>query len=160
MGNSGRDGYGVVNRFGGSPERVEGRDLSHGPCPHNHHVEESPHQSPEAFIKYWSDKGGSERANYQKFINQLCALIGTAEPDASSEQDVLNTTSMRKGFARSTWRATTGGTTISTATSGIASFWRPSSRASASAAGWRGATCSAGCPTVPRRPGHGRHGTG
>lgn len=49
-----------------------------------------PHQSPEAFIKYWSDKGGSERANYQKFINQLCALIGTAEPDASSEQDALN----------------------------------------------------------------------
>lgn len=49
------------------------------------------HQSPEAFIKYWSDKGGSERANYQKFINQLCALIGTAEPEASSEQDALNT---------------------------------------------------------------------
>lgn len=54
------------------------------------HVEQDPSRSPEAFIKYWSDKGGSERANYQKFINQLCALIGTAEPEASSEQDALN----------------------------------------------------------------------
>ncbi|WP_199230966.1 class I SAM-dependent DNA methyltransferase [Azospirillum sp. TSO5] len=53
-------------------------------------ADEAAHQSPEAFIRYWSDKGGSERANYQKFINQLCALIGTAEPEASSEQDALN----------------------------------------------------------------------
>ena len=64
----------------------------HGPASGISHRrgEEEPHQSPEAFIKYWSDKGGSERANYQKFINQLCALIGTAEPEASSEQDALN----------------------------------------------------------------------
>ncbi len=54
-------------------------------------ADEAAHQSPEAFIRYWSDKGGSERANYQKFINQLCALIGTAEPEATSEQDALNT---------------------------------------------------------------------
>lgn len=62
----------------------------HGPGTPNRHGGEEPHQSPEAFIKYWSDKGGSERANYQKFINQLCALIGTKEPEASSEQDALN----------------------------------------------------------------------
>lgn len=42
------------------------------------------------FIDYWSDKGGSERANYQLFINGLCALIGTAPPGAGSEDDRLN----------------------------------------------------------------------
>ncbi|HEY0835012.1 MAG TPA: DNA methyltransferase [Azospirillum sp.] len=46
--------------------------------------------NPEAFIHYWHDKGGSERANYQKFINQLCAVLGVTEPEATSEDERLN----------------------------------------------------------------------
>jgi hypothetical protein len=33
---------------------------------------------------------GSERANYQKFINQLCDLIGVPEPEAAREDDLRN----------------------------------------------------------------------
>jgi hypothetical protein len=46
--------------------------------------------TPDAFIEYWYDKGGLERANYQKFINQLCLLLGVPEPDAAREEDRWN----------------------------------------------------------------------
>lgn len=42
------------------------------------------------FIEYWSDRGGSERANYQKFINELCELIGVDKPEASHAEDHRN----------------------------------------------------------------------
>ena len=34
----------------------------------------------EAFIARWSAAGGSERANYQLFIGELCALLGVEAP--------------------------------------------------------------------------------
>lgn len=43
-----------------------------------------------SFIDYWNGRGGSERANYQKFINELCALIGVAAPEASHAEDARN----------------------------------------------------------------------
>lgn len=42
------------------------------------------------FIEYWSGRGGSERANYQKFINELCQLIGVTPPEASHAEDERN----------------------------------------------------------------------
>lgn len=42
------------------------------------------------FIEYWSGRGGSERANYQKFINELCELIGVDKPEASHAEDHRN----------------------------------------------------------------------
>ncbi|MFY8094217.1 MAG: class I SAM-dependent DNA methyltransferase [Niveispirillum sp.] len=44
----------------------------------------------EKFIEYWSGRGGSERANYQKFINELCELIGVDKPEASHAEDHRN----------------------------------------------------------------------
>lgn len=58
------------------------------PAPHA--ASRSDDSAADGFIAYWSDKGGSERGNYQKFINQLCALIGTAEPEATSEDERRN----------------------------------------------------------------------
>lgn len=46
--------------------------------------------TPESFIDYWRDKGGLERANYQRFINELCRVLEVPEPDASSEDDGKN----------------------------------------------------------------------
>lgn len=46
--------------------------------------------TPEAFIAYWQDKGGLERATYQRFINELCALIGVDPPEAPYEEDCRN----------------------------------------------------------------------
>lgn len=43
-----------------------------------------------AFIEYWQGRGGSERANYQKFINELCDLIGVSAPEASHAEDERN----------------------------------------------------------------------
>lgn len=41
-----------------------------------------------AFIEKWKGKDGGERANYQLFIGELCALLGTAPPGpASSDPD-------------------------------------------------------------------------
>ena len=39
----------------------------------------------EAFIEYWSPTGGGERSNYQKFLNELCKLIGAPEPDRGQD---------------------------------------------------------------------------
>ncbi|HYC05242.1 MAG TPA: DNA methyltransferase [Azospirillaceae bacterium] len=43
-----------------------------------------------AFISYWCDKDGSERANYQKFLTELCRVIGAPEPEASHQDDDRN----------------------------------------------------------------------
>ena len=37
------------------------------------------------FIKRWENANGSERANYQLFLTELCALIGLDRPDPASE---------------------------------------------------------------------------
>jgi hypothetical protein len=38
-----------------------------------------------AFIARWSAAGGSERANYQLFVGELCALLGLPTPDPASD---------------------------------------------------------------------------
>lgn len=42
------------------------------------------------FIEYWNGREGSERANYQKFITELCAIIGVPAPEASHGEDERN----------------------------------------------------------------------
>ncbi|WP_018872611.1 DNA methyltransferase [Thioalkalivibrio sp. ALJ16] len=55
------------------------------------HAEESgpaPIAAPEqveAFLDRWRDTGGSERANYQLFLTELCALLGLPQPDPASD---------------------------------------------------------------------------
>ena len=39
----------------------------------------------EAFVSTWSGVSGSERANYQLFVGELCALLGVPRPDPSRE---------------------------------------------------------------------------
>ena len=38
-----------------------------------------------AFIARWSAASGSERANYQLFVGELCDLLGTPKPDPARE---------------------------------------------------------------------------
>ena len=38
-----------------------------------------------AFFKRWQRTGGSERANYQMFISELCALLGVPLPDPARD---------------------------------------------------------------------------
>ena len=44
-----------------------------------------PVSTPAAFIAKWRKASGSERANYQLFITELCELLGCDKPDPSSE---------------------------------------------------------------------------
>ena len=39
---------------------------------------------PQAFIERWSRSGGSERANYQLFLIELCDLLGVPRPDVAT----------------------------------------------------------------------------
>lgn len=39
----------------------------------------------DAFISRWAKAGGSERANYQLFLTELCALLQLPQPDPASE---------------------------------------------------------------------------
>jgi hypothetical protein len=47
---------------------------------------ESSPQHAEAFIARWQGQGGSERANYQLFITELCALLGVPLPQPASAE--------------------------------------------------------------------------
>jgi len=40
----------------------------------------------EAFVARWSGVGGSERANYQLFITELCGLLGVPLPGPASDE--------------------------------------------------------------------------
>nr|WP_297459158.1 type IIL restriction-modification enzyme MmeI [uncultured Halomonas sp.] len=42
-------------------------------------------QAVDAFIARWCDAGGSERANYQLFLTELCALLELPQPDPSGD---------------------------------------------------------------------------
>ena len=44
----------------------------------------------ESFISRWRDTGGSELANTQSFLNELCSLVGVAPPDGSHSDDARN----------------------------------------------------------------------
>lgn len=39
----------------------------------------------DAFIARWDAAGGSERANYQLFVNELCELLGVPTPDPARD---------------------------------------------------------------------------
>ena len=41
----------------------------------------APEPALEAFIARWDAAGGSERANYQLFVNELCELLGVPKPE-------------------------------------------------------------------------------
>ncbi|TDL85815.1 class I SAM-dependent DNA methyltransferase [Meridianimarinicoccus aquatilis] len=40
----------------------------------------------EEFIARWTQSGGSERANFQSFANDLCDMLGVPRPDPATEQ--------------------------------------------------------------------------
>ncbi|WP_018864389.1 DNA methyltransferase [Thioalkalivibrio sp. ARh3] len=60
------------------------------------HAEESgpaPIAAPEqveAFLDRWLETGGSERANYQLFLTELCALLDLPQPDPASDDTADN----------------------------------------------------------------------
>ena len=39
----------------------------------------------QAFITRWAAASGSERANYQLFVTELCDLLGCPKPDPASD---------------------------------------------------------------------------
>jgi hypothetical protein len=45
----------------------------------------APATAVDAFIARWRDAGGAERANYQLFVGELCALLGLPAPDPARE---------------------------------------------------------------------------
>lgn len=45
----------------------------------------------EQFIDRWQGKDGTERANYQIFLTELCELLGLAKPDPASSDTEQNT---------------------------------------------------------------------
>ncbi len=44
----------------------------------------------EDFIARWAGAGGSERANYQLFLTELCSLLGLPQPDPASDDTEQN----------------------------------------------------------------------
>ncbi len=40
----------------------------------------------EAFIQRWAKAGGSERANYQLFLTELCALLELPQPEPAGDE--------------------------------------------------------------------------
>lgn len=51
----------------------------------------TPNKSIDTFIKRWTAReGGAERANYQMFLTELCALIGVDKPDPAGAETELN----------------------------------------------------------------------
>lgn len=40
----------------------------------------------EDFIAYWREAGGTERSNYTRFLDDLCALIGVDKPGRASDE--------------------------------------------------------------------------
>src|SRR5690554_4662909 len=43
-----------------------------------------------AFIDRWQDKGGTEKANYQLFLTELCTLLDLPQPDPASNDNLEN----------------------------------------------------------------------
>lgn len=48
-------------------------------------------EPPEAFVERWSASGGAERANFQSFANELCALLEVERPEPACADPELNT---------------------------------------------------------------------
>ena len=44
----------------------------------------------EAFITRWGDGSGTERANYQLFLTELCAMLGLPQPDPAGDDTEQN----------------------------------------------------------------------
>jgi hypothetical protein len=49
-----------------------------------------PEQQLSDFIARWTNAGGSERANYQLFLTELCALLGLPQPEPAGENHERN----------------------------------------------------------------------
>lgn len=47
---------------------------------------ETPDERVDAFINRWRPSGGSERANYQLFLSELCDLIGVSKPGVATAE--------------------------------------------------------------------------
>ena len=44
-----------------------------------------PNDAVDRFIERWQNAGGSERANYQLFVHELCSLLELPTPDPAHE---------------------------------------------------------------------------
>ena len=51
-----------------------------------------PHPAPtvDAFIHRWAESGAAERANYQLFLSELCALLEVPPPEPTRPDDADN----------------------------------------------------------------------
>ncbi|MFO8155077.1 MAG: type IIL restriction-modification enzyme MmeI, partial [Thiohalospira sp.] len=63
----------------------ETNSFSAAPDPHADPEPIAAGDAVEAFIARWRDTGGSERANYQLFLTELCALLGLPQPEPASD---------------------------------------------------------------------------
>ena len=43
----------------------------------------------ERFIERWQSAGGSERANYQRFVHELCSLLELPTPDPAHKDAIV-----------------------------------------------------------------------
>jgi hypothetical protein len=50
----------------------------------------APPQHIDDFISRWGNSGGSERANYQLFLTELCALLALPKPDPAGDETASN----------------------------------------------------------------------
>jgi hypothetical protein len=57
-------------------------------------------ESATAFINRWRKSGGAERANYQMFVTELCALLGVEPPHPAVDIDILGETDKEVGHVR------------------------------------------------------------
>jgi hypothetical protein len=47
----------------------------------------TPHHAPDIFIHRWSASGAAERANYQRFLSELCDVPNVPRPDPARADD-------------------------------------------------------------------------
>lgn len=50
------------------------------------------------FIERWKNSGGSERANYQLFLAELCDLLGTSRPEPAKPANIENAYVFERGI--------------------------------------------------------------
>ena len=67
----------MVHRFGAEARRRAGPIIQR--------VTTNDSARTQAFITRWVAASGSERANYQLFVTELCDLLGTPKPDPASD---------------------------------------------------------------------------
>jgi hypothetical protein len=60
--------------------------------------------TPDQFITRWQNVGGSERANYQLFIADLCALLDLPKPDPAQDDTRDNAYVFERRVIFQAWR--------------------------------------------------------